>query len=154
MLSGFNRALQVRAADRLRSQLPLDELTGLPRVGGLAEADLHDLCAAGGGRLAALTLVLASETSPVELTARLGAEVRRTDVLGVLEPRLLLLLVPGLDPLAGQSLVERLGRVVHGLPVDIGIAYRSGASVTGWSTDALAADATRALAWTEHLATT
>src|SRR4051794_6325971 len=96
MPSGFNRALQVRVANRLRAQLACDAESGLPLIEGLSEVDQRDLCESGGGRLAAVLIVVTSvtETQPgdssrgapgaAELARRISPEVRRTDLLGVL----------------------------------------------------------------------
>jgi hypothetical protein len=141
MSGGFNRALQVRVANRLRAQLAIDPASSLPLIDGLSEADQHDLCESGGGRLAAVLVTLVQATAESAAVAqRIAGEVRRTDILGVLDAGQLLLLSPGLDPVGGQSLVERL-YVVLGDEVAIGVAYRSGASASGWTLRGLAAEA-------------
>ena len=141
MPSGFNRALQVRAANRLRAQLPRQTASGLPLLGGLTQSDQRELCEVGGGRLAAVALRLAPDAVLSEVVGRIGSEVRRTDLLGVVNERLMLLLVPGLDPVGGESLVERLAALLGTLQVEIGVAYRSNASSSGWTAEGLAAEA-------------
>jgi hypothetical protein len=141
MPSGFNRALQVRVANRLRAHLARDERSGLPLMGDLSEGDHRELCEVGGGRLAAIALAFSPEASVAEVVACIRSEVRRTDVLGFLEVGLALLLVPGLDSVGGQSLVSRLSELLAGFEVEIGVAYRSGASTAGWTARALAEEA-------------
>src|SRR5947209_5286142 len=102
----LNRALLVRAADRVRDALPRDETTGLPQVGRLAEAQQRELCDVGGGRLAAVA-ICAATVSLAEVARLLEPHVRRTDLLGVLDSAALMVLAPGLDPVSGQCLVER-----------------------------------------------
>jgi hypothetical protein len=149
MSGGFNRALQVRVANRLRTQLASDAASGLPLIDGLSEADQRELCESGGGRLAAVLIVAVSVAEAqhdprstcglADLAQRIVGEVRRTDILGLLDTRQLLLLAPGLDPLGGQSLLERLNALLGGA-VLVGIAYRTSASAN-WTPRVLAAEA-------------
>jgi hypothetical protein len=141
MSSGFNRALQMRVANRLRAELARDELSGLPLIDGLREVDQRELCDVGGGRVAALCISLPSSCERIDaLVEQISGEIRRTDLLAVLDPTLLVVLSPGLEPTGGQSLVDRL-RDVCGHEVTIAIAYRSGASLAGWTARELAAEA-------------
>jgi GGDEF domain-containing protein len=163
----MNRAIQVRTADRLRASLATDALSGLPSIAALSELDQRELCEVGGGRLAAVAIqvawrlgalveepqVLHFEALMVREVARLiDDHVRRTDLLGVLGSDTLLVLAPGLDPLGGRSLADRLrsfladrvidlGGVQVELRVRVGAAFRSAASPPGWTTGALAAEA-------------
>src|ERR1700704_3183165 len=174
MPTGMNRALQVRAADRLRAALTTDALSGLPVIDALSELDQRELCEVGGGRLAAVAIQVSWR--PGALSVRPGAvvgdppglplqslmvrevarlideHVRRTDLLGVLGTDTLLVLAPGLDPLSGRSLADRLrsflaDRMVEAgdaqveLLVKVGPPFRSAASPPGWTTRALAAEA-------------
>src|SRR5438477_7495197 len=132
MPSGFNRALQVRVANRLRAQLACDELSGLALLGDAGEGDLRELCDVGGGRLGGIAFAFPTSVSAAEIAARIGSEVRRTDLLGLVEAGVALLLVPGLDPVGGQSLVLRLDELLAGLDVGIGVAFRSNVSRAGW----------------------
>lgn len=140
---GSNRALQVRIADRLRANLARDEVTGLPFVDSLSEADQSELCEMGGGRLAVVAMCVNAEA--VSDVARAVEEhVRRTDLLCRADPKTLLLLAPGLDPLAGRALVERLRNLLtqsRYAPVSMGAAFRSPASPIGWTTSELIAEA-------------
>ena len=142
MPTSLNRALQVRAADRLRDALPRDETTGLPQLGGILEAQQRELCEVGGGRLAAVAIT-ADLDSMVEVARLLEPHVRRTDLLGVLDSEALLVLAPGLNPVGGQCLVDRLRDVLlfQQVEASVGIAYRCAASGTAWTTRALAAEA-------------
>src|SRR5690349_3797386 len=114
MASNLNRALQVRTADRLRASLGRDEIHGLPVIDALSDADQRALCDVGGGRLAAVAIrVSSSVDEPRALVARevarlVAEQVRRTDLLGTLGSETLLILSPGLEPLGGQALAERL----------------------------------------------
>ena len=168
---GLNRALMVRTANRLRASLARDELSGLPLIAALTEADQRELLEFGAGHLAAVTLCLeasarASAASASASDSRSAAElqrlalgevarlvdahVRRTDLLGLLDASTLLVLAPGLEPVGGGSLAERLRGLlascsveVEGelLPVSvaIGVTYRS--SPTGWTARNLPAQA-------------
>src|SRR5579859_723186 len=117
------RALQVRAADRLRASLPRDDVSGLPAAGALSDDAQRDLCTVGGGRLAAVVIHLEWTVDPVryprashevqklvirEVARLVEQHVRRTDLLGPLRADALLILAPGLDLISGQSLAERL----------------------------------------------
>jgi GGDEF domain-containing protein len=164
MPTGMIRALQVRTADRLRASLVVDSLSGLPSIDALSEADQRELCDVGGGRLAAVAIQVSwravEETRVLQLQALMVREVarliddhvRRTDLLGILGTDTLLVLAPGLDPLSGRSLADRLrtflaDRIVEAggtaveLLVKVGAAFRSAASPPGWTTRALAAEA-------------
>jgi hypothetical protein len=167
MPTGMIRALQVRTADRLRASLVVDSLSGLPAIDALSEADQRELCDVGGGRLAAVAIQVSwrpgsdvAEPRVLQLQALMMREVarliddhvRRTDLLGILGADTLLVLAPGLDPLGGRSLADRLrtflsDRIVEvgGLQVEllvkVGAAFRSAASPPGWTTRALAAEA-------------
>jgi hypothetical protein len=162
----MNRALQVRTADRLRAALGSDAVSGLPVIDGLSELDQRALCEAGGGRLAAVSIrvtwraleqLSAQQLDGLtirEVARLLDDHVRRTDLLGVLAADTLLVLAPGLDPVSGRSLAERLrdlladrlievGDAQVELRVKVGAAFRSAASPPGWTTRALAAEAER-----------
>jgi hypothetical protein len=142
MSNAVNRALQVRAADRMRAALGRDVATGLPAIEDLSEADQRELCDIGGGRLAAVAIRLHGPAQ-VDVARLLEEHVRRTDLLGTLGGNLLLLLAPGLDPVGGRSLADRLHVLLieSDVTVSVGAAYRSAASSTGWTTRALAAEA-------------
>jgi len=163
----LNRVLQVRTADRLRASLARDEMTGLPAVGALSDDDQRELREVGGGRIAAVAIIVVWAFDAVHLpptiqevqslvmseVARLVEEqVRRTDLLGSLSEEVLLILAPALDPLSGQTLAERLrdlfvdrhlevGDVQVQLQVKVGVASRSAASPAGWTTQTLAREA-------------
>ncbi|HEY0582503.1 MAG TPA: hypothetical protein VGE94_09985 [Chloroflexota bacterium] len=140
MPSGLNRALQVRAADRLRAALRRDAASGLPVVDGLSEVDQRELCDVGGGRLAVVAIRV--EPGLVREAALLvEQQVRRTDLLGALDEGTLLVLAPGLDSIGGAYLVERLRALLGDISASVGVAYRSSASATGWTPRALAAEA-------------
>jgi hypothetical protein len=149
MPTGLNRALQVRTADRLRAGLARDELTGLPAVDALSDMDQEEMCEVGGGRLAAVAIRL--EPSAVhalaldEVVRLIDEHVRRTDLLAALHAGTLVVLAPGLDPVGGQRLAERLRDLLTNrqadLRVQVGAAYRSAASPQGWTIRALAAEA-------------
>jgi GGDEF domain-containing protein len=169
MSTAFNRALQIRAADRLRASLARDAISGLPLVGALSDLDQSELCAVGGGRLAAVVLHVAWSIAAVphpravhevhalvmnEVVRLVDEQVRRTDLFGSLRDDLLLILAPALDPLSSQSLAERLkdllvdrqlalGDVHVQLRVKLGIATRSPSSPAGWTTQTLVAEAER-----------
>jgi len=158
----MNRALQVRTADRLRAILASDPISGLPMIDALSEQDQRELCDAGSGRLAAVAIRVAcfvdGRLQPLDAPTRrevarmVDDHVRRTDLLGVLVSDTLLVLAPGLEPVGGRSLADRLrgllaNRLVEigGVPVElrvrVGAAFRSAASPPGWTTPALAAEA-------------
>jgi hypothetical protein len=142
MAASINRALQVRAVDRLRGALVRDESTGMLSLDGLSEAEQRELCEIGGGRLAAVAIH--GDGRPLnEIAPLLRAHVRRTDVLGTIGHDVLLVLAPGLDPAAGRQLVDRLRDLLaeHQIRVRLGAAYRSTASPTGWTAQALATEA-------------
>jgi hypothetical protein len=158
MPSNLNRALQVRTADRLRASLGRDEVHGLPVIDGLSDADQRALCDVGGGRLAAVAIrVSSSADEPRTLVARevsrlVAEHVRRTDLFGALGKETLLILSPGLEPLGGQALAQRLRDLLNQrqmhiggyrlvLRVQVGAAYRSAASPAGWTAQGLAAEA-------------
>ncbi len=169
MPTGLNRALQVRTADRLRTELVRDEATGLPIVGALSEADRRELCEVGGGRVAAVAICVDAWTPfetelhvmhdggepglVVREVARFVEEhVRRTDLLGWMSADTLLVLAPGLDAVGGRSLAARLCSLladhqldIAGMPLDlrvrVGSACRSHASPSGWTMSALGAEA-------------
>jgi hypothetical protein len=160
MPTGINRALQVRAANRLRASLARDELSGLPLIGALAADEQRELLEVGGGRLAAIAIRVSTDPASDEVegpalreVARLvDGHVRRTDLLGWLEARTLLLVAPGLEPVFGRSLAERLREVMADFHIEVagiqvvvnvavGVAYRSAASPTGWTTGGLLAEA-------------
>ena len=169
MPTGINRALQVRAANRLRASLARDELSGLPLIGALTPDDQRELLEVGGGRLAAIAIRVSADSADSadsagavgeevegpamrEVTRMIDAHVRRTDLLGWLEARTLLLVAPGMEPVGGRSLAERLREVLTGcfvevagtqvpIRVSVGVAYRSAASPTGWTTRGLLAEA-------------
>jgi GGDEF domain-containing protein len=169
MPTHHNRALQVRTADRLRANLARDAMTGLPVVGALPEDDQRELCDGGGGRVAAVVILLEwtidvlhrprpiHEVQALVMTeaARLvGEQVRRTDLLGSLSDDALVIFAPALDPVSGHSLVERLrelfvdchlavGYVHVQLRAKVGVASRSAASPAGWTTQTLAEEAER-----------
>jgi hypothetical protein len=163
---GLNRALQVRTADRLRAELASEQQTGLPQIAALTAIDQRELCEVGGGRLAAVAVKIDSwMVHPAEeardvaavpvLTVRevvelIGAHIRRTDLLAALSASTLIVLAPGLEPVGGRSLADRLrnlfvsrtldvaGAQVY-LRVHVGAAYRSLASPSGWTVAELAA---------------
>ncbi|TME86736.1 MAG: hypothetical protein E6I52_30815 [Chloroflexi bacterium] len=163
MPTGINRALQVRAANRLRASLARDELSGLPLIGALTPDDQRELLEVGGGRLAAIAMRVSADSAGSggedveglamrEVTRMIDAHVRRTDLLGWLEATTLLLVAPGMEPVGGRSLAERLREVLTGcfvevagtqvqIHVSVGVAYRSAASPTGWTTRGLLAEA-------------
>lgn len=159
MPNGLNRALLVRTANRLRASLARDELSGLPLVAALSDADQWELLEVGCGRLATITLRLESPGGEEvqrlalrEVARMVDEQVRRTDLLGWLDASTLLVLAPGLEPQGGRSLVERLRKLlascrvsVGGAMVDVhvavGVAYRSGASPAGWTPRNLASEA-------------
>ena len=139
---GFNRALQVRAADRLRRAIPRDTLTDLPAVDAMSEVQQRELCEAGGGRLAAVAVGVAHEHLG-DLARRLETHVRRTDLLVAAGGEALVVLAPGLDAVGGQCLAERLRDLLRSAALDvrIGTAYRCAASGSGWTARDLAAEA-------------
>jgi hypothetical protein len=140
-MTSFNRALQVRVANRLRERLAHDEGAALPLFEGLSELELREVCEVGGGRLAAIGILLC-DADVHSVVGCIRDEVRRTDVLGMLDRDVLLLIVPGLDPIGGHSLLDRLRTLLDAVPgVSIGIAYRSSASCSGWTARALAGEA-------------
>jgi hypothetical protein len=167
MSSSMNRALQVRTADRLRASLEIDAISGLPVIDALSEVDQRELCDVGGGRLAAVAINLLWGAGTVfeeplvqqvdglavrEVARLVDDHVRRTDVLGVLGTDTLIVLAPGLDPLGGRILVDRLrllladrlvavGGVQVELRVRVGAAFRSAASPSAWTPGTLAAEA-------------
>jgi len=169
MPARLDRALQVRIADRLRARLARDATTGLPDLGALSGDDQRELCEVGGGRLAAVLMRVhwtidaaqhpraMHEVQPrvMHAVARLVDEqVRRTDLVGSRHAEQLLILAPGLDPLSGQSLAQRLregladcrlelGDVRVQVRVSVGCACRSAASPVGWTTQTLADEAER-----------
>jgi GGDEF domain-containing protein len=166
MPTGLNRALQVRTADRLRAELAYEQQTGLPQIAALSAGDQRELCEAGGGRLAAVAIKVDSwiidpaerashvQAVPVltvrEVVSLVGAHIRRTDLLAALSASTLVVLAPGLEPVGGRSLADRLrnlfvsrtldvaGEQVY-LRVHVGTAYRSLASPSGWTVAELAA---------------
>jgi GGDEF domain-containing protein len=168
MPTGLNRALQVRTADRLRAELTYEQLTGLPAIAALTAVDQRELCEVGGGRLAAVAIKIdtwtvdpADDAGPVQVVPLLtvlevvklvDAHIRRTDLLAALSANTLVVLAPGLEPVGGRSLADRLrnlfasrslevdGALVY-LRVDVGAAYRSLASPAGWTVAKLAAEA-------------
>ena len=141
--------------------------SGLPIVGALSDDDQRELREVGGGRLAAVVIIVVwafdvlhyprtiQEVQSLVMSevARLVEEqVRRTDLLGSLSEDVLLILAPALDPLSGQTLAERLrdlfvdrhlevGDVQVQLRVKVGVASRSAASPAGWTTQTLAREA-------------
>ena|SRR5579859_4045795 len=169
MPARLDRALQVRTADRLRASLARDQISSLPALGALEDQVQRDLCEVGGGRLAAVVIPVAwtldearnplaiheVETLVMRAVAGLVDEqVRRTDLLGSLRADALLVLAPGLDPMSGQSLAQRLrDRFVHAnlevgdvqiqLKITVGFASRSAASPAGWTIQTLAEEAER-----------
>jgi GGDEF domain-containing protein len=84
-----------------------------------------------------------------ELTRLVQSNVRRTDLLVSLGNDTLVVIAPGLDPLGGRGLSERLARLVaeHLSPTDpspaLGVAYRSPLSTARWAPAALAEEARR-----------
>jgi len=169
MPTRLNRTLQVRTANRLRASLARDEISGLPVLDALAVDVQHELCEVGGGRLAAVLLhvewALETVRYPLptnevqtllirEVARLVEQEVRRTDLLGSLRADALLILAPGLDPMSGQSLAERLrglfadrylevGDARMQLRVKVGFASGSAASAAGWTIQTLAEEAER-----------
>jgi hypothetical protein len=173
MTTGLNRALQVRTANRLRATLARDRVTGLPLVAALTEHDQRELCDVGAGRLAAVAIRVqpdvivevhpgvppresaraqtprqsARAATLREVVGALEPCVRRTDLLAVLSAETLVVLVPGLDPVGGQALAERLRELLLAslatgtARIEVGSAFRSGASSSGWTAGALAAEA-------------
>ena len=163
----LNRVLQVRTANRLRASLVRDEVTGLPLVGALSDDDQRDLREVGGGRIAAVAIIVVWTLDALdypramqemqslvmsEVARLVDEQVRRTDVLGSLREDVLLILAPALDPLSGQTLAERLrdlfvdrhlevGDVQVQMRVKVGVASRSAASPAGWTTQTLAREA-------------
>jgi hypothetical protein len=148
---GGNRALQLRAMDGLRSRLPCDTQTGLPSIAALDEGDAATLCQLGAGRLGAVAVVLLGEGSLGldEVRRLVQPSVRRTDLLVSLARDTLVVLAPGLDPLAGRGLSTRLARLLaEALPPTgqtpaLGAAYRSPLSTNGWGVAELAREAQR-----------
>src|ERR1700682_5209518 len=123
MPTRLNRALQVRTADRLRASLARDEISGLPAVGALSNADDLELREVGGGRVAALVIQVEWDIDAVrypraihevhaivmrEVARIVDERVRRTDLLGALSADALVILAPALDAMSGQILAERL----------------------------------------------
>jgi hypothetical protein len=169
MPTRLDRALQVRTADRLRATLARDASSGLPVVGALSDNDQRELCQVGGGRLAAVVIhvewILDALTHPraiqevqtlvmTEVARLVDEQVRHTDLLGSLRADALLILAPGLDPMSGDSLAQRLrdlfadrhlevGDVRVQPRVNVGFASRSAASPAGWTTQTLAEEAER-----------
>ena len=148
----MNRTLQVRTANRLRADLPRERVTGLPVLGALSDADQRELCEVGGGRLTAVAICVAEARMLCEVTRLVDAEVRHTDLFGWIDDGTLVVLAPGLDPVAGEALADRLRRLLLdwlieldgqqvALAVDVGSAHRSGVSPAGWTIRALAAEA-------------
>jgi hypothetical protein len=137
MPTNLNRALQVRTADRLRASLARDEASGLPLIDALSDADEQELCEVGGGRVAAVAIRIApsgpgdvqepvarSRTGMLREVARLVHQhVRRSDLLGSLDPDTLVVLAPGLDSTGGRHLVHRL-RELLGTRVHVEIGAR------------------------------
>ena len=169
MAVGLNRALQVRAADRLRAELARDAVTGLPIAGALSEADRTELCEVGGGRVAAVAICIDSWT-PGEVTLNLAQQdrertlvvrevarlvdkhVRRTDLVGWLSRETLLVLAPGIDAVGSRSLAARIQGLLAERPVDlagisralrvrVGTASRCYASPSSWTLSGLVAEA-------------
>jgi hypothetical protein len=169
MPARLNRALQVRSAERLRSSLARDDISGLPAVGALSVDDQRELREVGGGRLSAIVFRVAWVIDPahyprpirevqclvMSAAARLiDEQVRRTDLLAALSEDAFVILAPALDPMSGQSLVERLRELFASrhleiddlqvqLRIKVGVASRSAASPAGWTTQTLAAEAER-----------
>jgi hypothetical protein len=152
MPTGLNRTLQVRTANRLRAELPRDRLSGLPVVSALSDADQRELCDVGGGRLTAVAICVADVRMVCEVTRLIDAEVRRTDLFAWLHNGTLVVLAPGLDPVAGQVLADRLRKLFVdwqieldgqqvALTVEVGSAHRSAASPGGWTIHALITEA-------------
>ncbi len=170
MSTGLNRALQVRTADRLRSELVRDEATGLPIVGALSESDRRELCDVGGGRVVAVAVCIDAwapfemeqlhvvhdddERAQVmrEVVRLIEDNVRRTDLLGWLNAETLIVLAPGIDAVGGRCLAARLGVMLTESRVDIagmplalrarvGCASRSHASPSSWTLSALGVEA-------------
>jgi hypothetical protein len=152
MPMGLNRTLQVRTANRLRADLPRDASSGLPAIGALSELDQRELSEVGGGRLTAVAICVVDSVMVGEVVRVVAAAVRRTDLFGWLNDETLVVLAPGLDPVAGQALADRLRDlfVDHDVEIDgqatsvqveVGSAHRSGASGTGWTIRALTAEA-------------
>jgi hypothetical protein len=143
MPRSLNRALQARTADRLRADLARDEASGLPILATLSEVDQRELCDVGGGRIAAVAICVDGEPALAvrELARLVEGHVRRTDLVGWLTAKTVLVLAPGLDALAGRALAARLQGVLLDQRVRIGSACRSAASPAGWAVSALGAEA-------------
>jgi len=121
-------------------------------LGALSDADQRELCEVGGGRLSAVAICVADARMVCEVTRLIDAAVRRTDLFGWLHDGTLVVLAPGLDPVAGQVLADRLrtlfvdwlieldGQQVA-LKVEVGSAHRCAASPRGWTIRALIAEA-------------
>jgi GGDEF domain-containing protein len=165
----LDRALQVRTANRLRASLARDEISGRPVLNALADDVQRELRDVGGGRVAALVIHVGGlvDMVPYPLAGRevrtlvmrevarlVDEQVRRTDLLGSLGAAALLILAPGLDPMSGQSLAQRLrdlfvnrhfevGDSQMQLRITVGFASRSATSPVGWTIQTLAEEAER-----------
>jgi hypothetical protein len=142
-----NRALQLRAMDRLRQRLLacVDPVSGLPSLDGLTAEHTQELREMGGGCLGAIAIVAADASALEEVIRLVQAHVRRTDLLASQPDHTLLVLAPGLDPVGGQGLTARLEELLQDLPqpAAVGAAYRSPLSLKGWQASQLAAEARR-----------
>jgi hypothetical protein len=109
----------------------------------LSAMDQRELCEGGGGRIAAVAICVDGEPAlPIGELARLvEGHVRRTDLVGWLTAKTLLVLAPGLDAVAARGLAARLQSVLVELRVRVGSACRAGASPAGWTLSALGAEA-------------